>query len=100
MTPEVRDELRRRHYNARVIHVRRIHDDLMTLRVAPDVKRPSMHAGQYALLGLGCWEDRIDGLRSGTPDSPAVAALIRRAYSISCPILDDKGTLTRIDELV
>jgi ferredoxin--NADP+ reductase len=99
MTPEVRDELRRRHYNARVIHIRRIHDDLMTLRVASDAKRPSMIAGQYTLLGLGCWEDRIDGLRSGARNSHAAEALIRRAYSISCPILDDKGALTRIDDL-
>ncbi len=99
MTPEVRDELRRRHYNARVIHIRRIHDDLMTLRVASDAKRPSMLAGQYTLLGLGCWEDRLDGLRSGARNSHAAEALIRRAYSISCPILDDKGALTRIDDL-
>jgi ferredoxin--NADP+ reductase len=99
MTPETRAELRRRHYNARVIQIRRMHDDLTTLRVAPDAKRHPTLAGQYTLLGLGCWEDRIDGLPSGTRNSPAAEALIRRAYSISCPILDDNGALTRIDDL-
>jgi ferredoxin--NADP+ reductase len=99
MTPAIRDELRHRHYNARVVHVRRVHDDLMVLRVAPDEKRAPMLAGQYTMLALGCWEERIDGLSSGPPDAVASETLIRRAYSISCPILDDNGALATIGDL-
>jgi ferredoxin--NADP+ reductase len=93
------DELRHRYYNARVARIRLVHDDLMILRVVPDVKCRAMRAGQYTLLGLGRWERRADRVMSGSHSCPGTKGLIRRAYSISCPLLDDSGALVTIDDL-
>jgi ferredoxin--NADP+ reductase len=77
-------------YNARVLDIRRVHDDLLVMRIAPDPDvRLSYDAGQYTVLGLGAWEPRDDGLR---PREPA-NGLVRRAYSYSCPMLDEAGAL-------
>lgn len=93
------DALREEHYNSTVTGIRRIHDDLLVLRVRPDGEIPSYEPGQYTTLGLGVWEPRIDSV---PPDraqfSDGVAHLIRRAYSISCPMLDDSGNLIRCAE--
>lgn len=77
-------------YNARVASIRRAHDDLLVMRIAPDLGvRLSYDAGQYTVLGLGAWEPRDDGLR---PPEPA-NGMVRRAYSYSCPMLDEAGVL-------
>ena len=52
--------LREDHYNATVISIRRIHGDLMILRVLPDQGPIKFQPGQYTLLGLGVWEPRAD----------------------------------------
>lgn len=76
--------------------VDRVHDDLMVLSLRPDGGPLTFVAGQYTVLGLGSWEDRLEGgpeeTSAGNHDQHR---LIRRAYSISCPILDESGQLVR-----
>lgn len=81
--------LRSKHYNAVVTDRIDIHDDLMRISVRPDVWPESIEAGQYVTLGLGRWEPRVGGCGeeadvSADPDQ--MAKVVRRAYSISCPI--------------
>jgi ferredoxin--NADP+ reductase len=84
-------------YNARVVRVQFIHDELLILRGEPDGEWPRFAAGQYTLLGLSAAEPRVDDIRpTGRLTQPAAhgeAGLIRRAYSISCPMLDAAGRL-------
>ncbi len=95
------EELRRRHYNATITYFDRTHSDLWVLRVRPDHGDTSHLAGQYASLGLGYWEPRIDAAQdSGLANR--WDRMIRRSYSISSPIFDRHGYLadpTRSDEL-
>ena len=93
MTPDECAALRTKHYNATVVALHRAHDDLMTLRVRPDFAIPSHKPGQYSTLGLGAWEPRVEGCQPETLKPGAESKLIRRAYSISCPVLDEAGQL-------
>jgi ferredoxin--NADP+ reductase len=102
MTSEELTELRRKHYNATIVGLRRIHSDLLTIRVRPDYPIPAHKAGQYCTLGLGSWEPRAPGCQDETLKTGDERKLIRRAYSISSSILDDDGRLLdmgRIDWL-
>ena len=81
--------------------VQETHSDLWVLRVKPDAGDTSYLPGQYASLGLGYWEERIDDA-----DDPEAEErwdkLIRRSYSISSRMFDDHGYLTddnALDEL-
>ncbi|MCB0986223.1 MAG: NAD(P)-binding domain-containing protein [Microthrixaceae bacterium] len=99
--PEVIDELRAEHYNATITHFEPTHSDLWVLRVRPDHGSVSHLPGQYASLGLGYWEERVDNAVDPDLDS-RFDKLIRRSYSISCRIFDDHGYLaddSRADEL-
>jgi len=95
------EELREEHYNATITHFEPTHSDLWVLRVKPDQGDTSYLPGQYASLGLGYWEPRIDD----APDPEADKRwdkLIRRSYSISSRIFDEYGYLTDengLDEL-
>ncbi|WP_051062375.1 hypothetical protein [Ilumatobacter nonamiensis] len=95
------EELREEHYNATITHFEPTHSDLWVLRVKPDQGDTSYLPGQYASLGLGYWEERIDD----APDPEADRRwdkLIRRSYSISSRMFDDHGYLTDengLDEL-
>jgi ferredoxin--NADP+ reductase len=86
------DELRTEHYNATITRFDPHHSDLWVLRVKPDTGSTSFEPGQYASLGLGYWEARIDDA-----DDPAADTrwdkLIRRSYSISSRIFDEHGYL-------
>ena len=95
------EELREEHYNATITYFEPTHSDLWVLRVKPDNGDTSYLPGQYASLGLGYWEERIDDA-----DDPEAEKrwdkLIRRSYSISSRIFDDYGYLTDengLDEL-
>ena len=83
-------------YNAVVTSVRRIHDDLLIFRVRPDDGVFPFEPGQYATLGLECGEERNDGVPVTSALPPHT--LIRRAYSFSCPVLDDGGNLVTCSE--
>ena len=76
-------ELRVEHYNAVVTDLRRVHEDLLVLRVRPDAGIPAHVGGQFTLIGLGVWEPLADGCvdRVSGPTSPT--KLIKRAYSLS-----------------
>jgi ferredoxin--NADP+ reductase len=97
MTPEQIAEWRRQFYNATVIWLRKAHSDLLTLRIRPDYPLPAHKPGQYSSLGLGNWEPRHPGCQDETVNPRDEGKLVRRAYSISCPILDEQGKLLAAD---
>ncbi len=88
------DELRDEHYNATITHFEPTHSDLWVLRVKPDQGDTSHLPGQYASLGLGFWEERVDDAVDNNLDQ-RWTKLIRRSYSISHPIFDEHGYLAR-----
>lgn len=89
-------ELRLDHYNATITTFEPTHSDLWVLRVKPDHGDTSHLPGQYASLGLGYWEDRIDEATDPGMDDKWFK-LIRRSYSISHPIFDPSGYLAAPD---
>jgi ferredoxin--NADP+ reductase len=93
MTPEEIVELRRQRYNATVVWLRKPHPELMVFRVRSDFPRPVHQPGQYTTLGLGNWEPRFPGCEEETLKPGDEQKLVRRAYSMSCSILDDAGQL-------
>ncbi|QDV50382.1 ferredoxin--NADP reductase [Gimesia fumaroli] len=94
-TPQI-EELVTKHYNATIQELRKPHDHLMIVRVKPDAEVPSFSGGQYTTLGLGSWEPRVDGGPLAELPKPK---LIRRAYSISCPMVDTQGILLANDQI-
>jgi len=97
MTPEEAAQSRKSLYNATITHLKRSHSDLMILRVRPDFILPPCKPGQYTTLGLGAWEPRFPGCQEEHPKPGDERRLIRRAYSISCPVLDDDGKLLSLE---
>lgn len=89
-------ELRNQHYNATICDLRMPHDHLMIVRVKPDAEVPPFSGGQYTTLGLGSWEERVDDGPLAELPKPK---LVRRAYSISCPMLDSNGNLLANDQI-
>ncbi len=85
-------ELREEHYNATITKFEPTHSDLWVLRVKPDSGGTSYLPGQYASLGLGFWEDRIDDATDNDLDK-RWDKLIRRSYSISNRMFDETGYL-------
>jgi len=92
MTPEQITDLRRQKYNATVTMLRKVHPDLMVMRVRPDFRPPPHKPGQYGVLGLGFWEPRMPGCQEETRVNDPTK-LARRSYSLSCSVLDDAGGL-------
>lgn len=84
-------------YNASVIDLRLCHADLMVLRVSLDEGTPEFLAGQYTVLGLGSWEPRVAGVQEEEPHQPI--SLIKRAYSVCCPMVDEQGRLLPVQDL-
>jgi ferredoxin/flavodoxin---NADP+ reductase len=93
MTPEECAHLRKKHYNAAVLSIRRAHEDLFIARIRPDFPVPPHKPGQYSTLGLGHWEPRHPGCQEETPKPDDEKKLIRRAYSLSSSILDERHNL-------
>lgn len=90
---EVAEQLRTELYNATITHFEPTHSDLWVLRVKPDYGSTSFVPGQYATLGLGYWEERVDGAEeAGLGDK--WDKLVRRSYSISSRVFDEIGYLT------
>ncbi|MCE9529994.1 MAG: ferredoxin--NADP reductase [Planctomycetes bacterium] len=98
MLPEQIAEARKKRYNGTVISVQKSHSDLMIIRVKSDFPRPEHLPGQYGTLGLGNWEPRMPGCQDDNLKPEDEAKLVRRAYSISCSILDDKRELLDISK--
>jgi ferredoxin--NADP+ reductase len=97
MNPEAIAELRRQRYNATLVWLRRVHSDLLIMRVRPDFPRPLHKPGQYSTLGLGYWEPRTPGCQEEHLPPGAENKLVRRAYSIGCSVLGDGGQLEDIE---
>ncbi len=93
MTPEQIAELRRQQYNATLVYLRKPNSDLAILRVRPDSGVPPHKPGQYTLLGMGFWEPRYPGCSPETLPAGDETKMARRAYSISCPVLDGGALL-------
>ncbi len=87
-------ELRDRHYNATIIRRENIHEDLIRLQIRPDAPIPPFHPGQYVALGVGNWERRLPGTQTETLKPDRYQKLVRRAYSISCPMWSGSRILT------
>src|SRR6516162_8771291 len=98
MTPEEQAELRRTRYNATVAWLHKTHTDLMIMRVRPDFPLPPHQPGQYSTLGLGNWEPRYPGCQEEVLTPEQERRLARRAYSISCSVLDEHGRLADLAE--
>lgn len=98
LTPQALADLRRQRYNATVAKLQKVHSDLMVLRVRPDFPRPVHKPGQYSTLGLGYWEPRFPGCQEENLTPADQTKLARRAYSISCSVLDDQDQLLDIDQ--
>ncbi len=90
------NELRDEHYNATITAFEQRHSDLWVIRVRPDIGGTSHIPGQYASLGLGYWEDRVDKYADAGIDGKW-NKLIRRSYSISHPIFEPSGYLAPPD---
>ncbi len=93
MTPEEIADLRTRRYNGTVVHLQKVHSDLLMMRVKPDFARPAHQPGQYCTLGLGFWEPRADGCQVETLKPDEKSKVVRRAYSMSCPVEMEPGKL-------
>jgi ferredoxin--NADP+ reductase len=65
------------------------------MRVVPDAGLPVFLPGQYISLGLGNWEPRVPGVDEEQLDPVHARRLAKRAYSISCSILDGNNQLRR-----
>jgi len=89
-------ELREEHYNATITAFEQRHSDLWVLRVRPDHGGTSHLPGQYASLGLGFWEDRVDNYADPGIDEKWYK-LIRRSYSISHSMFEPSGYLAPPD---
>ena len=80
-----------RFYNATITWFRRVNPDLWIVRVRPDQRDAPLVPGQYATLGLGYWEPRVDG---AVDRMARDERLVRRSYSISSRIFNSQGYLT------
>lgn len=89
------EELRAEHYNATITYFEPTHSDLWVLRIEPDHGETNYLPGQYATLGLGYWEHRLDDAIDPKLDE-RWDKLIRRSYSISSRMFDEHGYL--VDE--
>lgn len=89
------EQLRKELYNAKVVGLTCANDDLILLRVRHDDGQLDFLPGQYTVLGLGDWEPQLEGTRTADPVDPHKPGLIKRAYSISCELLNSTGQLVR-----
>lgn len=99
MCPPEPTQRRSESYNATVVSVHKCHDDLMILRVRPDGGVPQFLAGQYTILGLRLGEPSVFAVPRGTIRGVDQEKIVKRAYSISCRMLDDTGKLVTAYDL-
>ncbi|WP_407652725.1 ferredoxin--NADP reductase [Aporhodopirellula aestuarii] len=91
--------LRERFYNATIIGRIDATEDLAKFRIRPDAPIPKFEPGQYVALGLGNWEPRLIGTQPEDVPINKARKIVRRAYSISCPMLDEHGMLATQDSV-
>jgi ferredoxin--NADP+ reductase len=91
------DDLAADFYNATITYFEPTHSDLWVLRVRPDNGGIDHRPGQYTTLALGYWESRIDDVLEKDIDE-RWNQLVRRSYSISNRIFNDRGYLAHETE--
>ncbi len=92
-------ELRSKYYNATITERIDSHSDLTRFRIRPDAGFDPFEPGQYVAMGLGNWEPRLDGTQVETLPEKKLRKVVRRAYSISCPLLSNDGELAPVDKI-
>lgn len=98
MTPEQIADLRKQRYNGTVAYIKKVHSDLMVIRIKPDFPRPAYLPGQYCALGLGYWEPRAEGCQEESLKPDDLTKLVRRSYSISSSIYSAPNKLRDMAE--
>lgn len=94
MSEADRDRLRGKHYNATITSIRAHNIDLWVMRVRRDTPPEPFIPGQYTTLGLGYWEPRVDDVSEDFDEHPELLEkVVRRSYSVSSSIVDDRGRL-------
>jgi ferredoxin--NADP+ reductase len=91
--------LREKSYNATIIERNDAHSELTRFRIRPDLPIPPFKPGQYVALGLGNWEPRLEGTQDEVVAENKLRKLSRRAYSISCPMLDPDDKVAPVDSV-
>lgn len=81
------DALRRTRYNATITGERIHTGTVMIIQVTPDAPGENPRPGQWMELGLGIWEPVREGAEGGNIKRAAPDTLVKRAYSLSSPIL-------------
>lgn len=99
--PNLTDQrmLREQFYNATIIDRIDATEDLAKFRVRPDAPIPAFEPGQYVVLGLGNWEPRLIGTQVEDVPVKKARKIVRRAYSISCPLLHNDGSIATQDSV-
>ncbi|MEZ6087036.1 MAG: ferredoxin--NADP reductase [Pirellulaceae bacterium] len=97
--PEEVQQLRAASYNATLIDRTDVHEDLALFRIKPDSGVPAFKPGQYLTLGLGYWEDRVSHSQKEHLKPRQLRKVVKRAYSIACPMLDSQGEIAPCSRL-
>lgn len=92
-------QLREKFYNATIIERIDANSDLARFRIRPDNGIPPFEPGQYVALGVGNWETRLEGTQEEIVPEKKLRKLSRRAYSISCPLVDPEGQVAPVDSV-
>jgi ferredoxin--NADP+ reductase len=93
-------DLTDKHYNGTIVSVERTHESLALFRVKPDFPIPDYKSGQYTTLGLGYWEPRHEeAVEEPGLDEKKMRRLVRRAYSVSHPVVNGGGELWDAEKL-
>ncbi|MBI3461479.1 MAG: ferredoxin--NADP reductase [Planctomycetes bacterium] len=90
--------LRQEHYNATLTYDHRPHELLAIMRIRPDSPIAPHRAGQYTSIGLGYWEPRVAGCQQEELEPDQLTKVVKRAYSLSSPVLGDDGELLRPED--
>jgi ferredoxin--NADP+ reductase len=98
-TEQATQLLRATQYNSTLIQRIDVTEDLYRIRVRPDHGFQYYEPGQYVAIGLGFWEPRIQPSQSESVPDDKQNKLVRRAYSISCPMIDASGNLLTCNEV-
>lgn len=93
------EQLSAQYYNATIVERIDVHSDLARFRIRPDLPVPKFLPGQYVAMGLGNWEPRLVGTQPEDVPAKRIRKVVRRAYSISCPLLDHDGELATVSSV-
>jgi ferredoxin--NADP+ reductase len=86
------EDLRSRHYNATITSMTAVEGGPMIMRVCPDAGRIGYRSGDFASIGLGLWEPRVDEF-DDVNSLEELQRMVHRSYAISSPIFTDRGYL-------